>query len=235
MIIKMVLSQDLLTLFKDIKNRVLYVSAVNYLLIVGYSCVSLLYGYKLSYDDKYKSSFIVSIMSLFAFILTYIQMRSLTVQVKQSTEVMNVMLTNHHITNIIDINKDNDNDVIDDSTDLSSDQSDNNEEQTKEEQEDQSKEEQEDQSKEEQEDQSKEDNNEQEELSDDETIVEQEEDTIDELRKQITNCQIHKIIYRFILMLSKLKDDGFIPSFSDIKAAKTLYHKLKKLKYLNEQ
>lgn len=219
MIIKMVLSQDLLTLFKDIKNRVLYVSAVNYLLIVGYSCVSLLYGYKLSYDDKYKSSFIVSIMSLFAFILTYIQMRSLTVQVKQSTEVMNVMLTNHHITNIIDINKDNDNDVIDDSTDLSSDQSDNNEEQTKEEQEDQS----------------KEDNNEQEELSDDETIVEQEEDTIDELRKQITNCQIHKIIYRFILMLSKLKDDGFIPSFSDIKAAKTLYHKLKKLKYLNEQ
>ena len=219
MIIKMVLSQDLLTLFKDIKNRVLYVSAVNYLLIVGYSCVSLLYGYKLSYDDKYKSSFIVSIMSLFAFILTYIQMRSLTVQVKQSTEVMNVILTNHHITNIIDINKDNDNDVIDDSTDLSSDQSDNNEEQTKEEQEDQS----------------KEDNNEQEELSDDETIVEQEEDTIDELRKQITNCQIHKIIYRFILMLSKLKDDGFIPSFSDIKAAKTLYHKLKKLKYLNEQ
>ena len=219
MIIKMVLSQDLLTLFKDIKNRVLYVSAVNYLLIVGYSCVSLLYGYKLSYDDKYKSSFIVSIMSLFAFILTYIQMRSLTVQVKQSTEVMNVMLTNHHITNIIDINKDNDNDVIDDSTDLSSDQSDNNEEQTKEEQEDQS----------------KEDNNEQEELSDDETIVEQEEDTIDELRKQITNCQIHKIIYRFILMLSKLKDDSFIPSFSDIKAAKTLYHKLKKLKYLNEQ
>lgn len=227
MIIKMVLSQDLLTLFKDIKNRVLYVSAVNYLLIVGYSCVSLLYGYKLSYDDKYKSSFIVSIMSLFAFILTYIQMRSLTVQVKQSTEVMNVMLTNHHITNIIDINKDNDNDVIDDSTDLSSDQSDNNEEQTKEEQEDQSKEK--------QEDQSKEDNNEQEELSDDETIVEQEEDTIDELRKQITNCQIHKIIYRFILMLSKLKEDGFIPSFSDIKAAKTLYHKLKKLKYLNEQ
>ena len=227
MIIKMVLSQDLLTLFKDIKNRVLYVSAVNYLLIVGYSCVSLLYGYKLSYDDKYKSSFIVSIMSLFAFILTYIQMRSLTVQVKQSTEVMNVMLTNHHITNIIDINKDNDNDVIDDSTDLSSDQSDNNEEQTKEEQEDQSKEE--------QEDQSKEDNNEQEELSDDETIVEQEEDTIDELRKQITNCQIHKIIYRFILMLSNLKDDSFIPSFSDIKAAKTLYHKLKKLKYLNEQ
>lgn len=219
MIIKMVLSQDLLTLFKDIKNRVLYVSAVNYLLIVGYSCVSLLYGYKLSYDDKYKSSFIVSIMSLFAFILTYIQMRSLTVQVKQSTEVMNVMLTNHHITNIIDINKDNDNDVIDDSTDLSSDQTDNNEEQTKKEQEDQS----------------KEDNNEQEELSDDETIVEQEEDTIDELRKQITNCQIHKIIYRFILMLSKLKDDGFIPSFSDIKAAKTLYHKLKKLKYLNEQ
>ena len=227
MIIKMVLSQDLLTLFKDIKNRVLYVSAVNYLLIVGYSCVSLLYGYKLSYDDKYKSSFIVSIMSLFAFILTYIQMRSLTVQVKQSTEVMNVMLTNHHITNIIDINKYNDNDVIDDSTDLSSDQSDNNEEQTKEEQEDQSKEE--------QEDQSKEDNNEQEELSDDETIVEQEEDTIYELRKQITNCQIHKIIYRFILMLSKLKDDSFIPSFSDIKAAKTLYHKLKKLKYLNEQ
>lgn len=219
MIIKMVLSQDLLTLFKDIKNRVLYVSAVNYLLIVGYSCVSLLYGYKLSYDDKYKSSFIVSIMSLFAFILTYIQMRSLTVQVKQSTEVMNVMLTNHHITNIIDINKDNDNDVIDDSTELSSDQTDNNEEQTKKEQEDQS----------------KEDNNEQEELSDDETIVEQEEDTIDELRKQITNCQIHKIIYRFILMLSKLKDDGFIPSFSDIKAAKTLYHKLKKLKYLNEQ
>lgn len=219
MIIKMVLSQDLLTLFKDIKNRVLYVSAVNYLLIVGYSCVSLLYGYKLSYDDKYKSSFIVSIMSLFAFILTYIQMRSLTVQVKQSTEVMNVMLTNHHITNIIDINKDNDNDVIDDSTDLSSDQTDNNEEQTKKEQEDQS----------------KEDNNEQEELSDDESIVEQEEDTIDELRKQITNCQIHKIIYRFILMLSKLKDDGFIPSFSDIKAAKTLYHKLKKLKYLNEQ
>lgn len=219
MIIKMVLSQDLLTLFKDIKNRVLYVSAVNYLLIVGYSCVSLLYGYKLSYDDKYKSSFIVSIISLFAFILTYIQMRSLTVQVKQSTEVMNVMLTNHHITNIIDINKDNDNDVIDDSTDLSSDQTDNNEEQTKKEQEDQS----------------KEDNNEQEELSDDETIVEQEEDTIDELRKQITNCQIHKIIYRFILMLSKLKDDGFIPSFSDIKAAKTLYHKLKKLKYLNEQ
>ena len=215
----MVLSQDLLTLFKDIKNRVLYVSAVNYLLIVGYSCVSLLYGYKLSYDDKYKSSFIVSIMSLFAFILTYIQMRSLTVQVKQSTEVMNVMLTNHHITNIIDINKDNDNDVIDDSTELSSDQTDNNEEQTKKEQEDQS----------------KEDNNEQEELSDDETIVEQEEDTIDELRKQITNCQIHKIIYRFILMLSKLKDDGFIPSFSDIKAAKTLYHKLKKLKYLNEQ
>ena len=183
----MVLSQDLLTLFKDIKNRVLYVSAVNYLLIVGYSCVSLLYGYKLSYDDKYKSSFIVSIMSLFAFILTYIQMRSLTVQVKQSTEVMNVMLTNHHITNIIDINKDNDNDVIDDSTESSSDQTDNN------------------------------------------------EDTIDELRKQITNCQIHKIIYRFILMLSKLKDDGFIPSFSDIKAAKTLYHKLKKLKYLNEQ
>lgn len=227
MIIKMVLSQDLLTLFKDIKNRVLYVSAVNYLLIVGYSCVSLLYGYKLSYDDKYKSSFIVSIISLFAFILTYIQMRSLTVQVKQSTEVMNVMLTNHHITNIIDINKDNDNDVIDDSTDLSSDQTDNDEEQTKEEQEDQSKEK--------QEDQSKEDNNEQEELSDDETIVEQEEDTIDELRKQITNCQIHKIIYRFILMLSKLKDDGFIPSFSDIKAAKTLYHKLKKLKYLNEQ
>lgn len=219
MIIKMVLSQDLLTLFKDIKNRVLYVSAVNYLLIVGYSCVSLLYGYKLSYDDKYKSSFIVSIMSLFAFILTYIQMRSLTVQVKQSTEVMNVMLTNHHITNIIDINKDNDNDVIDDSTESSSDQTDNNEEQTKKEQEDQS----------------KEDNNEQEELSDDETIVEQEEDTIDELRKQITNCQIHKIIYRFILMLSKLKDDGFIPSFSDIKAAKTLYHKLKKLKYLNEQ
>ena len=219
MIIKMVLSQDLLTLFKDIKNRVLYVSAVNYLLIVGYSCVSLLYGYKLSYDDKYKSSFIVSFMSLFAFILTYIQMRSLTVQVKQSTEVMNVMLTNHHITNIIDINKDNDNDVIDDSTESSSDQTDNNEEQTKEEQEDQS----------------KEDNNEQEELSDDETIVEQEEDTIDELRKQITNCQIHKIIYRFILMLSKLKDDGFIPSFSDIKAAKTLYHKLKKLKYLNEQ
>lgn len=219
MIIKMVLSQDLLTLFKDIKNRVLYVSAVNYLLIVGYSCVSLLYGYKLSYDDKYKSSFIVSIMSLFAFILTYIQMRSLTVQVKQSTEVMNVMLTNHHITNIIDINKDNDNEVIDDSTELSSDQTDNNEEQTKKEQEDQS----------------KEDNNEQEELSDDETIVEQEEDTIDELRKQITNCQIHKIIYRFILMLSKLKDDGFIPSFSDIKAAKTLYHKLKKLKYLNEQ
>ena len=219
MIIKMVLSQDLLTLFKDIKNRVLYVSAVNYLLIVGYSCVSLLYGYKLSYDDRYKSSFIVSIMSLFAFILTYIQMRSLTVQVKQSTEVMNVMLTNHHITNIIDINKDNDNDVIDDSTELSSDQTDNNEEQTKKEQEDQS----------------KEDNNEQEELSDDETIVEQEEDTIDELRKQITNCQIHKIIYRFILMLSKLKDDGFIPSFSDIKAAKTLYHKLKKLKYLNEQ
>ena len=217
--IKMVLSQDLLTLFKDIKNRVLYVSAVNYLLIVGYSCVSLLYGYKLSYDDKYKSSFIVSIMSLFAFILTYIQMRSLTVQVKQSTEVMNVMLTNHHITNIIDINKDNDNDVIDDSTESSSDQTDNNEEQTKKEQEDQS----------------KEDNNEQEELSDDETIVEQEEDTIDELRKQITNCQIHKIIYRFILMLSKLKDDGFIPSFSDIKAAKTLYHKLKKLKYLNEQ
>lgn len=217
MIIKMVLSQDLLTLFKDIKNRVLYVSAVNYLLIVGYSCVSLLYGYKLSYDDKYKSSFIVSIMSLFAFILTYIQMRSLTVQVKQSTEVMNVMLTNHHITNIIDINKDND--VIDDSTESSSDQTDNNEEQTKKEQEDQS----------------KEDNNEQEELSDDETIVEQEEDTIDELRKQITNCQIHKIIYRFILMLSKLKDDGFIPSFSDIKAAKTLYHKLKKLKYLNEQ
>lgn len=215
----MVLSQDLLTLFKDIKNRVLYVSAVNYLLIVGYSCVSLLYGYKLSYDDKYKSSFIVSIMSLFAFILTYIQMRSLTVQVKQSTEVMNVMLTNHHITNIIDINKDNDNDVIDDSTESSSDQTDNNEEQTKKEQEDQS----------------KEDNNEQEELSDDETIVEQEEDTIDELRKQITNCQIHKIIYRFILMLSKLKDDGFIPSFSDIKAAKTLYHKLKKLKYLNEQ
>ncbi len=211
MIIKMVLSQDLLTLFKDIKNRVLYVSAVNYLLIVGYSCVSLLYGYKLSYDDKYKSSFIVSIMSLFAFILTYIQMRSLTVQVKQSTEVMNVMLTNHHITNIIDINKDNDNDVIDDSTESSSDQTDNNEEQTKK------------------------DNNEQEELSDDETIVEQEEDTIDELRKQITNCQIHKIIYRFILMLSKLKDDGFIPSFSDIKAAKTLYHKLKKLKYLNEQ
>ena len=219
MIIKMVLSQDLLTLFKDIKNRVLYLSAVNYLLIVGYSCVSLLYGYKLSYDDKYKSSFIVSIMSLFAFILTYIQMRSLTVQVKQSTEVMNVMLTNHHITNIIDINKDNDNDVIDDSTESSSDQTDNNEEQTKKEQEDQS----------------KEDNNEQEELSDDETIVEQEEDTIDELRKQITNCQIHKIIYRFILMLSKLKDDGFIPSFSDIKAAKTLYHKLKKLKYLNEQ
>ena len=219
MIIKMVLSQDLLTLFKDIKNRVLYVSAVNYLLIVGYSCVSLLYGYKLSYDDKYKSSFIVSIMSLFAFILTYIQMRSLTVQVKQSTEVMNVMLTNHHITNIIDINKDNDNEVIDDSTELSSDQTDNNEEQTKKEQEDQS----------------KEDNNEQEELSDDETIVEQEEDTIDELRKQITNCQIHKIIYRFILMLSKLKDDGFIPSFSVIKAAKTLYHKLKKLKYLNEQ
>lgn len=219
MIIKMVLSQDLLTLFKDIKNRVLYVSAVNYLLIVGYSCVSLLYGYKLSYDDKYKSSFIVSIMSLFAFILTYIQMRSLTVQVKQSTEVMNVMLTNHHITNIIDINKDNDNEVIDDSTESSSDQTDNNEEQTKKEQEDQS----------------KEDNNEQEELSDDETIVEQEEDTIDELRKQITNCQIHKIIYRFILMLSKLKDDGFIPSFSDIKAAKTLYHKLKKLKYLNEQ
>lgn len=219
MIIKMVLSQDLLTLFKDIKNRVLYVSAVNYLLIVGYSCVSLLYGYKLSYDDKYKSSFIVSIMSLFAFILTYIQMRSLTVQVKQSTEVMNVMLTNHHITNIIDINKDNDNIVIDDSTESSSDQTDNNEEQTKKEQEDQS----------------KEDNNEQEELSDDETIVEQEEDTIDELRKQITNCQIHKIIYRFILMLSKLKDDGFIPSFSDIKAAKTLYHKLKKLKYLNEQ
>ena len=219
MIIKMVLSQDLLTLFKDIKNRVLYVSAVNYLLIVGYSCVSLLYGYKLSYDDKYKSSFIVSIMSLFAFILTYIQMRSLTVQVKQSTEVMNVMLTNHHITNIIDINKDNDNEVIDDSTELSSVQTDNNEEQTKKEQEDQS----------------KEDNNEQEELSDDETIVEQEEDTIDELRKQITNCQIHKIIYRFILMLSKLKDDGFIPSFSDIKAAKTLYHKLKKLKYLNEQ
>lgn len=219
MIIKMVLSQDLLTLFKDIKNRVLYVSAVNYLLIVGYSCVSLLYGYKLSYDDKYKSSFIVSIMSLFAFILTYIQMRSLTVQVKQSTEVMNVMLTNHHITNIIDINKDNDNDVIDDSTESSSNQTDNNEEQTKKEQEDQS----------------KEDNNEQEELSDDETIVEQEEDTIDELRKQITNCQIHKIIYRFILMLSKLKDDGFIPSFSDIKAAKTLYHKLKKLKYLNEQ
>lgn len=219
MIIKMVLSQDLLTLFKDIKNRVLYVSAVNYLLIVGYSCVSLLYGYKLSYDDKYKSSFIVSIMSLFAFILTYIQMRSLTVQVKQSTEVMNVMLTNHHITNIIDINKDNDNDVIDDSTESSSDQTDNNEEQTKKEQEDQS----------------KEDNNEQEELSDDETIVEQEEDTIDELRKQITNCQIHKIIYRFILMLSKLKDDCFIPSFSDIKAAKTLYHKLKKLKYLNEQ
>ena len=215
----MVLSQDLLTLFKDIKNRVLYVSAVNYLLIVGYSCVSLLYGYKLSYDDKYKSSFIVSIMSLFAFILTYIQIRSLTVQVKQSTEVMNVMLTNHHITNIIDINKDNDNDVIDDSTESSSDQTDNNEEQTKKEQEDQS----------------KEDNNEQEELSDDETIVEQEEDTIDELRKQITNCQIHKIIYRFILMLSKLKDDGFIPSFSDIKAAKTLYHKLKKLKYLNEQ
>lgn len=215
----MVLSQDLLTLFKDIKNRVLYVSAVNYLLIVGYSCVSLLYGYKLSYDDKYKSSFIVSIMSLFAFILTYIQMRSLTVQVKQSTEVMNVMLTNHHITNIIDINKDNDNDVIDDSTESSSDQTDNNEEQTKKEQEDQS----------------KEDNNEQEELSDDETIVEQEEDTIDELRKQITNCQIHKIIYRFILMLSKLKDDCFIPSFSDIKAAKTLYHKLKKLKYLNEQ
>lgn len=227
MIIKMVLSQDLLTLFKDIKNRVLYVSAVNYLLIVGYSCVSLLYGYKLSYDDKYKSSFIVSIMSLFAFILTYIQMRSLTVQVKQSTEVMNVMLTNHHITDIIDINKDNDDDVIDDSTESSSDQTDNNEEQTKEEQEDQSKEK--------QEDQSKEDNNEQEELSDDETIVEQEEDTIDELRKQITNCQIHKIIYRFILMLSKLKDDGFIPSFSDIKAAKTLYHKLKKLKYLNEQ
>ena len=219
MIIKMVLSQDLLTLFKDIKNRVLYVSAVNYLLIVGYSCVSLLYGYKLSYDDKYKSSFIVSIMSLFAFILTYIQMRSLTVQVKQSTEVMNVMLTNHHLTNIIDINKYNDNDVIDDSTESSSDQTDNNEEQTKKEQEDQS----------------KEDNNEQEELSDDETIVEQEEDTIDELRKQITNCQIHKIIYRFILMLSKLKDDGFIPSFSDIKAAKTLYHKLKKLKYLNEQ
>lgn len=219
MIIKMVLSQDLLTLFKDIKNRVLYVSAVNYLLIVGYSCVSLLYGYKLSYDDKYKSSFIVSIMSLFAFILTYIQMRSLTVQVKQSTEVMNVMLTNHHIINIIDINKDNDNDVIDDNTESSSDQTDNNEEQTKKEQEDQS----------------KEDNNEQEELSDDETIVEQEEDTIDELRKQITNCQIHKIIYRFILMLSKLKDDGFIPSFSDIKAAKTLYHKLKKLKYLNEQ
>ena len=219
MIIKMVLSQDLLTLFKDIKNRVLYVSAVNYLLIVGYSCVSLLYGYKLSYDDKYKSSFIVSIMSLFAFILTYIQMRSLTVQVKQSTEVMNVMLTNHHITNIIDINKDNDNDVIDDSTESSSDQTNNNKEQTKKEQEDQS----------------KEDNNEQEELSDDETIVEQEEDTIDELRKQITNCQIHKIIYRFILMLSKLKDDGFIPSFSDIKAAKTLYHKLKKLKYLNEQ
>ena len=219
MIIKMVLSQDLLTLFKDIKNRVLYVSAVNYLLIVGYSCVSLLYGYKLSYDDKYKSSFIVSIMSLFAFILTYIQMRSLTVQVKQSTEVMNVMLTNHHITNIIDINKDNDNDVIDDSTESSSDQTDNNEEQTKKEQEDQS----------------KEYNNEQEELSDDETIVEQEEDTIDELRKQITNCQIHKIIYRFILMLSKLKEDGFIPSFSDIKAAKTLYHKLKKLKYLNEQ
>ena len=146
-------------------------------------------------------------------------MRSLTVQVKQSTEVMNVMLTNHHITNIIDINKDNDNDVIDDSTESSSDQTDNNEEQTKKEQEDQS----------------KEDNNEQEELSDDETIVEQEEDTIDELRKQITNCQIHKIIYRFILMLSKLKDDGFIPSFSDIKAAKTLYHKLKKLKYLNEQ
>ena len=227
MIIKMVLSQDLLTLFKDIKNRVLYVCAVKYLLIVGYSCVSLLYGYKLSYDDKYKSSFIVSIMSLFAFILTYIQMRSLTVQVKQSTEVMNVMLTNHRITNIIDINKDNDNDVIDDSTESSSDQTDNNEEQTKEEQEDQTKEE--------QEDQSKEDNNEQEELSDDETIVEQEEDTIDELRKQITNCQIHKIIYRFILMLSKLKDDGFIPSFSDIKAAKTLYHKLKKLKYLNEQ
>lgn len=219
MIIKMVLSQDLLTLFKDIKNRVLYVSAVNYLLIVGYSCVSLLYGYKLSYDDKYKSSFIVSIMSLFAFILTYIQMRSLTVQVKQSTEVMNVMLTNHHITNIIDINKDIDDDEIDDSTESSSDQTDNNEEQTKEEQEDQS----------------KEDNNKQEELSDDETIVEQEEDTIDELRKQITNCQIHKIIYRFILMLSKLKDDGFIPSFSDIKAAKTLYHKLKKLKYLNEQ
>ena len=219
MIIKMVLSQDLLTLFKDIKNRVLYVSAVNYLLIVGYSCVSLLYGYKLSYDDKYKSSFIVSIMSLFDFILTYIQLRSLTVQVKQSTEVMNVMLTNHHITNIIDINKDNDNEVIDDSTELSSDQTDNNEEQTKKEQEDQS----------------KEDNNEQEELSDDETIVEQEEDTIDELRKQITNCQIHKIIYRFILMLSKLKDDSFIPSFSDIKAAKTLYHKLKKLKYLNEQ
>ena len=146
-------------------------------------------------------------------------MRSLTVQVKQSTEVMNVMLTNHHITNIIDINKDNDNDVIDDSTESTSDQTDNNEEQTKKEQEDQS----------------KEDNNEQEELSDDETIVEQEEDTIDELRKQITNCQIHKIIYRFILMLSKLKDDGFIPSFSDIKAAKTLYHKLKKLKYLNEQ
>lgn len=219
MIIKMVLSQDLLTLFKDIKNRVLYVSAVNYLLIVGYSCVSLLYGYKLSYDDKYKSSFIVSIMSLFAFILTYIQMRSLTVQVKQSTEVMNVMLTNHHITDIIDINKDIDDDVIDDSTESSSDQTDNNEEQTKKEQEDQS----------------KEDNNEQEELSDDETIVEQEEDTIDELRKQITNCQIHKIIYRFILMLSKLKEDGFIPSFSDIKAAKTLYHKLKKLKYLNEQ
>ena len=219
MIIKMVLSQDLLTLFKDIKNRVLYVSAVNYLLIVGYSCVSLLYGYKLSYDDKYKSSFIVSIMSLFAFILTYIQMRSLTVQVKQSTEVMNVMVTNHHITNIIDINKDNDNEVIDNSTELSSVQTDNNEEQTKKEQEDQS----------------KEDNNEQEELSDDETIVEQEEDTIDELRKQITNCQIHKIIYRFILMLSKLKDDSFIPSFSDIKAAKTLYHKLKKLKYLNEQ
>lgn len=227
MIIKMVLSQDLLTLFKDIKNRVLYVSAVNYLLIVGYSCVSLLYGYKLSYDDKYKSSFIVSIMSLFAFILTYIQMRSLTVQVKQSTEVMNVMLTNHHITNIIDINKDIDDDEIDDSTESSSDQTDNNEEQTKEEQEDQSKEK--------QEDQSKEDNNDQEELSDDETIVEQEEDTIDELRKQITNCQIHKIIYRFILMLSKLKEDGFIPSFSDIKAAKTLYHKLKKLKYLNEQ
>lgn len=227
MIIKMVLSQDLITLFKDIKNRVLYVSAVNYLLIVGYSCVSLLYGYKLSYDDKYKSSFIVSIMSLFAFILTYIQMRSLTVQVKQSTEVMNVMLTNHHITNIIDINKDIDDDEIDDSTESSSDQTDNNEEQTKEEQEEQTKEE--------QEDQSKEDNNEQEELSDDETIVEQEEDTIDELRKQITNCQIHKIIYRFILMLSKLKEDGFIPSFSDIKAAKTLYHKLKKLKYLNEQ